>query len=149
MAANSPQQFSDNSQVEVETPIVGAPYMVPVNEEISKQIREANSINKKQNKKQKLAHQRFQMSLVTIMGAVTCWFVLQMGVSIFGIINANAALIDTKAQYEKVLKTNDQLKLQNKNLKNPDFLAQVMRDKYQYSKYGEVIFNLPTSAFKK
>ncbi|MGO2517479.1 MAG: FtsB family cell division protein, partial [Leuconostoc falkenbergense] len=40
-------------------------------------------------------------------------------------------------------KTNKQLATNVKRLKNPTYLQQLLRDKYGYSKAGEIIYNLP------
>ncbi|MBS0950446.1 septum formation initiator family protein [Weissella minor] len=39
--------------------------------------------------------------------------------------------------------TNAKLKQTKKDLKNDDYLSKVARDRYLYSKEGEVVFNLP------
>ena len=43
-----------------------------------------------------------------------------------------------------VQKTNSDLKSSRKRLDDPTYLQQILRDKYGYTKQGEIIYNLPS-----
>ncbi|MCV3296318.1 FtsB family cell division protein [Oenococcus kitaharae] len=67
-------------------------------------------------------------------------------------VKLNAALAQLRQvnrQLDRTRGENGKLKTVLTNLKQPDYLAQVLRDKYQYSKKGEVIFNLPAGSDTK
>jgi len=57
---------------------------------------------------------------------------------------ANQELTNTQDRLEKVQKTNTDLTADTKRLKDATYLQQLLRDKYGYSKQGELVYNLPS-----
>ena len=57
---------------------------------------------------------------------------------------ANATLTTTQSRLTSIQKTNDNLKADVKRLNDPTYLQQILRDKYGYTKQGELIYNLPS-----
>jgi cell division protein DivIC len=56
---------------------------------------------------------------------------------------AAAATEAAQASLAKEKATNQKLKTQVKNLQNDDYLQKYVREKYLYTKEGELVFNLP------
>lgn len=55
----------------------------------------------------------------------------------------NSQVQASKAQLTKISKKTVKLEAQEKDLKDPDYLAKVIRYKFYYSKPGEVIYSIP------
>ena len=55
----------------------------------------------------------------------------------------NSQIQTNKAELNQVNKTNKKLKSQVADLKDPDYVAKVIRYKFYYSKSGESIYTLP------
>ena len=60
----------------------------------------------------------------------------------------NHAVTKAKANLDKLKANKAALKVQVDQLHNDDYTAKLIREKYLYSKPGEVIFNLPDKANK-
>ena len=89
-------------------------------------------------------HRRRVLFLVAILLVV-------FGIFSYQIIQENQALAQTnqevtksKQQLGQVKQTNKNLKIQVKQLNDPTYVEKLIRDKYYYSKSGEIIFSLPT-----
>ncbi|MBU7555566.1 septum formation initiator family protein [Pediococcus ethanolidurans] len=55
----------------------------------------------------------------------------------------NQQIQTSKAQYATAKTQNKSLGLQVKQLNNADYLQKLLREKYYYSKSGEIIYSLP------
>ncbi|WP_458912106.1 septum formation initiator family protein, partial [Escherichia coli] len=55
----------------------------------------------------------------------------------------NSQIQTNKTELNQVNKTNKKLKAQVADLKDPDYVAKVIRYKFYYSKSGESIYTLP------
>ena len=55
----------------------------------------------------------------------------------------NSQIQTNKTELNQVNKTNKKLKAQVADLKDPDYVANVIRYKFYYSKSGESIYTLP------
>lgn len=71
-------------------------------------------------------------------------FAVQLLVSQVKLHTANATLTTTQSRLTSIQKTNDNLKADVKRLNDPTYLQQILRDKYGYTKQGELIYNLPS-----
>ncbi|KRL49077.1 septum formation initiator [Levilactobacillus spicheri DSM 15429] len=92
-----------------------------------------------------LGRRRFRRAARII--AIFAVFTLILGVQL---VRTNASLhkvdqqvVTSKQQLAKTKKTNADLKLQVKQLNDQDYLAQLIRSKYYYSKSNETIYSLP------
>ena len=54
----------------------------------------------------------------------------------------NKEIVDLKANYEKLLDENEVLSSNVIKLKDPDYIARYAREKYLYSKDGEIILQI-------
>ncbi|GMA69532.1 hypothetical protein GCM10025879_07780 [Leuconostoc litchii] len=71
-------------------------------------------------------------------------FVVQLLIAQVKLHTANQELTNTQNRLEKVQKTNADLTADTKRLKDATYLQQLLRDKYGYSKQGEIVYNLPS-----
>ncbi|WP_203643290.1 FtsB family cell division protein [Levilactobacillus andaensis] len=92
-----------------------------------------------------LRHRRIRRALR--IGAVFAVFAIILGIQL---VRTNASLhtvnqqVATSERQLKQTKADSQdLKLQIKQLNNKDYLGQLIRSKYYYSKSGETIYSLP------
>ncbi|MDR0898774.1 MAG: septum formation initiator family protein [Lactobacillaceae bacterium] len=139
MAANPQEQFPNN-----------APYMRPVsanvlNPEIQREIRQNNPRNKKRVSKVSKIQKAIRTAVRVVIVAMLAGFTVSVVKISLEIRSVQNQINDAKTTYKKVKKNNAELNLQNKNLKNPEYLESVLRDKYRYTKDGEVLFNIPTT----
>ncbi|MCH4172718.1 MAG: septum formation initiator family protein [Lactobacillus sp.] len=90
---------------------------------------------------------RVQRRRLTLLGVVVLVVVLALGIQIFKAHqNTNTLQAQTQqsqAQLKQVRQENADFKLKINELNNADYLEKVVREKYYYSKPGEIIFSLP------
>lgn len=88
--------------------------------------------------------------LIAAVGAlVLVFFSVNLYSSAAKLYAAHLQLTQVNQQLAETKTENGKLKGTLKNLKQSDYLAQVLRNKYQYSKSGEIIFNFPSASHKK
>lgn len=79
--------------------------------------------------------------------AFFAFFTLILGVQLVrtnaSLHRANQQVVTSKQALVKTKATNDKLNLQVKQLNNQDYLGQLIRSKYYYSKSNETIYSLP------
>ncbi|GAF39464.1 hypothetical protein FC83_GL000581 [Agrilactobacillus composti DSM 18527 = JCM 14202] len=90
---------------------------------------------------------KVQRRRLTLLGVVVLAVILVLGIQIFRAHqNTNALQAQTQqsqAQLKEVRRQNADFKLKVNELNNADYLEKVVREKYYYSKPGEIIFSLP------
>ncbi|AZZ60964.1 septum formation initiator family protein [Oenococcus sp. UCMA 16435] len=113
------------------------------------QIRTAQAYNKVREKHyhKEIARRR---RLIACVGAfLFIFFSYNLFSSATKLYTASSQLNQVNQQLAKTKTEHKQLKENLKRLKQSDYLTQYLRDKYQYSKSGEVIFNFTKSTNKK
>lgn len=118
-------------------------YVLP---SIEQEIREANQSNQIKVSSRQEKNIRVRKLILAAATVIAIFPLLQIANQVGSILSVNSMISDAKVTNTKLQKQNVSLKLQNTNLDNPDYLEQVLRDKYHYAKNGETIFNLPNSA---
>ncbi|MDR2660460.1 MAG: septum formation initiator family protein [Lactobacillaceae bacterium] len=124
-------------------------YSQSVSADFEQQVNLGVQNNMAKSQKIQSQHKLFIGIVNLLKYALIIIFAFSAGKILISYYKTNQQINDVNAQYKKYKKTNNELKLQNKNLKNPEYLEKVLRDRYQYSKYGEVIFNFPSESLKK
>lgn len=88
-------------------------------------------------------HRRRMLILLIVLVVV----LIALGAQIIGTKRTNANLQQQvqvqQKQLSKTKATNDNLKIQVKQLNNKTYIEKLIRYKYDYSKKGEIIFTLP------
>lgn len=88
-------------------------------------------------------------ALLTIVVIVTFVSILKMVINYRQTVVLKQQIAQQEKRLEKKKERQDDLKEQVKQLNNLDYMQKIIRDKYSYSKKGEIIYNLPTDALKK
>lgn len=110
---------------------------------IAKQISDAQAANLSRDRFYAYCHRKRLKRIFLIGTAIILVLLFKLFGSIVSYHNTRTQLtVVTKKANESQEKV-DGLKKQVKKLKDPEFLEQLLRDKYDYSKEGEIIYNLP------
>ncbi len=117
--------------------------ITPLNSAIAREIHNSELANAQAAKHYRKAHARREKNILLIGALVATIFAVQLLIGQVKLHAANQKLTKTQDRLEHVQKTNKQLATNVKRLKNPTYLQQLLRDKYGYSKPGEIIYNLP------
>lgn len=88
-------------------------------------------------------------ALLTIVVIITFVSILKMVINYRQTVVLKQQIAQQEKRLEKKKERQDDLKEQVKQLNNLDYMQKIIRDKYSYSKKGEIIYNLPTDALKK
>ena len=115
-----------------------------VNPEIQQIIRNSESENMQARRHYKKAHASREKKILFFGAVIATIFAVQLLVSQVKLHTANATLTTTQSRLTSIQKTNDNLKADVKRLNDPTYLQQILRDKYGYTKQGELIYNLPS-----
>ena len=90
---------------------------------------------------------RRRMRRALRIGLVFAVFALILGIQLIrtnaSLHKVNQQVATSERQLTKTKAENTQLDLKVKQLKNQDYVAQLIRSKYYYSKSGETIYSLP------
>ncbi|MBB1079613.1 septum formation initiator family protein [Limosilactobacillus sp. STM2_1] len=87
-------------------------------------------------------HQRRCKRIIAVFLVVFLIFGIQIFQSKRTLTDINGNIQQAQSQLTKQKQKNQQLQQQIKMLHNPDYIQQVIRSKYNYSKKGETIYNL-------
>lgn len=89
----------------------------------------------------KKVHAKRRRVILTVTGCLTLLFGVQILVNHHTLSTVNSQIAGTKTELAAKKKTNRQLKAEVKSLHDPAYIQQVLRQKYNYSKSGETIYN--------
>ncbi|WP_076459114.1 FtsB family cell division protein [Limosilactobacillus caccae] len=92
--------------------------------------------------KRRQVHKRRCKRIVAVFLVVFLIFGIQIFQSKRTLADINGNINQAQAQLTKQKEKNEQLEHEIKMLHNPDYVQQVIRAKYNYSKKGETIYNL-------
>lgn len=87
-------------------------------------------------------HRRRCKRIIAVFFVVFLIFGIQIFQSKRTLADINGNIQQAQSQLTKQQQKNRQLKRQIKMLHNPDYVQQVIRSKYNYSKKGETVYNL-------
>lgn len=116
-----------------------------VNPEIQQIIRNSEPANIQAKRHYQRAHANREKKILFFGAVFASIFAVQLLVSQVKLHAANATLTATQARLTTVQKTNSDLKADQKRLNDPAYLQQILRDKYGYTKSGELVYNLPSN----
>ena len=105
----------------------------------------ANQLNLEERKMRysQVVHLRRRVVLVAVMLVVTIFAMVNYHTQYVKYETAAQSLETAKTNLDKANKTNANLKQEVKDLGDNSYLEKLIREKYMYSKDGEVVFNLP------
>lgn len=118
--------------------------ITPLNPAIAHEIKKSERANLEAAKHYRKAHARREKKILLFGGLIAMIFVVQLLIGQVKLHAANQELTNTQDRLEKVQKTNTDLTADTKRLKDATYLQQLLRDKYGYSKQGELVYNLPS-----
>lgn len=110
------------------------------------QINQASSQHQVREQTYRYKHSVRQTAIKFIGVAVLFFFAFQFISQALKMHYTSSSLDKVNAQLTETQEQNKNLKNEQKKLNNPDYLEQILRDKYQYTKDGEIIYNLPKDA---
>lgn len=88
-------------------------------------------------------HRRRFWALTAILALVLCFFGLKLHQAHASQAQVQNHLSTSRSELTAVQNKDTNLKNQVKQLNDPDYLAKYIREKYYFSKPGEIIFSLP------
>lgn len=108
----------------------------------SPQAREER-LRKKQARREKEIHRVRRNRIVAIFAVIILILGIQIGIKVSQTARINSQVQASKASLAKVEKKDRQLKNQRNKLKDPDYVAKFIRNKFFYSKPNEKVYNIP------
>ncbi|WP_220740911.1 FtsB family cell division protein [Leuconostoc miyukkimchii] len=114
-----------------------------VNPEIQSIIRNSEPANMQAKRHYQKAHANREKRILFFGAIFATIFAVQLLISQVRLHTANAMLTSAQSRLIATKKTNSKLKSDTKRLEDPTYLQQILRDKYGYTKQGEIIYNLP------
>ncbi|CAM3097315.1 FtsB family cell division protein [Leuconostoc rapi] len=115
-----------------------------VNPEIRAIIRNSEPANMQAKRHYQRAHANREKKILFFGAIFATIFAVQLLISQVKLHTANVTLTATQDRLTAVQKTNADLKVDAKKINDPTYLQQILRDKYGYTKQGELIYNLPS-----
>ncbi|GEA95337.1 Septum formation initiator [Weissella viridescens] len=92
---------------------------------------------------QRKIHRKRRIVCATMILLLTIIFTWQYQTRYQRYVAAEQTTAKTQASLDKAKETNQSLKQTKKEIKSSDYLSKLARQRYLYSKDGEVVFNLP------
>ena len=117
-----------------------------LNPNISKQINQAQGKHQVREQTYRYKHSVRERAIKYVGIITIVFFVYQLASQGVKVYYATSSLSKINDQLTNVTNQNKDLKEEQEKLNSSDYLEQVLRDKYQYTKDGETIYNLPKSA---
>lgn len=108
----------------------------------SPQAREAR-LRKKQAKREKEIHRVRRNRIIAIFAIIFVVLGVQIGIKLSQTARINQQVQASKKNLNKVKARDKKLTQERDNLKDPDYLAKFIRNKFLYSKPNEKVYNLP------
>ena len=101
----------------------------------------ARQVSSTKNRNRQI-HKRRCKRIIAVFFVVFLIFGIQIFQSKRTVADINGNIQQAQSQLKKQKQKNQQLQRQIKLLHNPDYIQQVIRAKYNYSKKGETVYNL-------
>ncbi len=98
----------------------------------------------KSKKGLKQAKQRLMLEILVFL-ALLVFLVFSMFKVWLQIVDNKNSIVSLNEKYEKLLEEEKQLKSDVNKLQDPDYVARYAREKYLYTKDGELIIRMPES----
>ncbi|MBU7456248.1 septum formation initiator family protein [Leuconostoc fallax] len=117
--------------------------ITPLNPKIAEQIRDAQSVNAKRAAYYRKKHKQREKRIYIIGGILMAFFGIQLLIGQVKLHASNQAVTNTQQELQSVKRKNANLKADLTQLNDPTYLQMILRDKYGYTKKGELIYNLP------
>ena len=92
----------------------------------------------------KRAKQRLMLEILIFL-VLLAFLVFSMFKVWMQIIENKSSIVSLQEKYEKLLEEEKQLKSDVNKLQDPDYVARYAREKYLYTKDGELIIRMPSS----
>ena len=115
-----------------------------VHPEIQQIIRNSEPANMQAKRHYQKAHANREKRILFFGAIFATIFAVQLLISQVKLHAANETLTTTQSRLIAVKKANSELKADQKRLNDPTYLQQILRDKYGYTKSGEIVYNLPS-----
>lgn len=115
-----------------------------VHPEIQQIIRNSEPANMQAKRHYQKAHANREKRILFFGAIFATIFAVQLLISQVKLHAANATLTTTQSRLIAVKEANSELKADQKRLNDPTYLQQILRDKYGYTKSGEIVYNLPS-----
>ncbi len=108
----------------------------------SPQAREAR-LRKKQARREKEIHRVRRNKIIAIFAIIFVALGVQIGMKVSQTAKINSQVQASKKTLSKVKAEDNRLKEKRDNLKDPDYVAKFIRNKFFYSKNDEKVYNIP------
>lgn len=108
----------------------------------SPQAREAR-LRKKQARREKEIHRVRRNKIIAIFAIIFVALGVQIGIKVSQTAKINSQVQASKKTLSKVKAEDNRLKEKRDNLKDPDYVAKFIRNKFFYSKNDEKVYNIP------
>ncbi|MBU3828935.1 MAG: septum formation initiator family protein [Candidatus Lactobacillus pullistercoris] len=108
----------------------------------SPQAREAR-LRKKQARREKEIHRVRRNKIIAIFAIIFVALGVQIGMKVSQTAKINSQVQASKKTLSKVKAEDNRLKEKRDNLKDPDYVAKFIRNKFFYSKNNEKVYNIP------
>ena len=108
----------------------------------SPQAREAR-LRKKQARREKEIHRVRRNKIIAIFAIIFGALGVQNGMKVSQTAKINSQVQASKKTLSKVKAEDNRLKEKRDNLKDPDYVAKFIRNKFFYSKNDEKVYNIP------
>ncbi len=108
----------------------------------SPQAREAR-LRKKQARREKEIHRVRRNKIIAIFAIIFVALGVQIAMKVSQTAKINSQVQASKKTLSKVKAEDNRLKEKRDNLKDPDYVAKFIRNKFFYSKNDEKVYNIP------
>lgn len=100
-------------------------------------------LRRRQEKRIKMIHRLRRMRILSVFAIVFIIFGIQIGVKLAQTARINNQVQASRASLIKVTRQKNNLRNKRDELKDPNYVAKLIRYKFYYSKPGEKIYNVP------
>ena len=100
-------------------------------------------LKRKQEKREKEVHRVRRNRIIAVFVAIFAFLGVQIGVTHAQTEHINSQVQTSKKAIKKINKQKQVLITKRNDLKDPDYVAKLVRFKFLYSKPNETIYNLP------
>lgn len=101
---------------------------------------------KKQQRHEREVHRVRRNRIIAVFAIVFIFLGVQLGVKLMQTQKINQQVASQQQTVTKIKHQNKQLREKVSDLKDPNYLAKMIRYKYYYSKSGETIYTIPEKA---
>ena len=100
-------------------------------------------LRKKQARREKEIHRVRRNKIIAIFAIIFVALGVQIGMKVSQTAKINSQVQASKKTLSKVKAEDNRLKEKRDNLKDPDYVAKFIRNKFFYSKNDEKVYNIP------